>query len=209
MLAGGKGTRMGNETPKILTKIDNNTILDYQLRYFRSYTWINKIILSLGHRADEIISYVNKNYPDFNITFSIEKEPLGTGGGTKKALEYSDGKTILLVNGDNIIFMDLNKLRDIKYNAILVSKRRSPFARVIEDDGYAKFEEKPLLPHWTSCGWYVFRKDSVLKYLPDKGSIEYDTIPKMRIRLFKHKWPVYSLNSKKDIDEFRKENSIL
>ena len=77
-----------------------------------------------------------------------------------------------------------------------------PFGRVLEKNGYAVFEEKPVLKDWVSCGWYVFNKQEMLNILPDKGMLEYEVFPKLKLRLFKHEGFWKPLNTRKDILEF-------
>ena len=77
---------------------------------------------------------------------------------------------------------------------------------MIEKDGYAIFDEKPELDDWVSCGWYVLKRDEMLDVLPDKGSIEKDVFPKIKLRVFRHKGFWKTVNTPKDIKEF--EESI-
>jgi len=51
-------------------------------------------------------------------------------------------------------------------------------------------------------GWYVFIKDEIYPLLPDKGSIEYETFPKTKLRIHYHEGFWNTLNSKKDISDF-------
>ena len=205
MLAGGKGSRMDDDLPKALVQTKGKSIIEHQFDYLSNFGNIGKVILSLGHRADEIKEYLKGKSKNLDIHYSIENEPLGTGGGIKKALELSSSEQVLVLNGDNLTNIDLNELSNLGGNAICVAKRRSPYGRVTEnDEGYAEFEEKPIMNDWTSCGWYYFSKSDIMGVLPEKGSLEYDAIPKIKMRLFKHQGYCHSLNSKKDIGEFEK-----
>lgn len=204
ILAGGEGSRMKDSLPKSLVLAKGKPILAHQIDYLLKFDNINKIIFSLGYKGEEIKEYINLNYPSLNVGFSIN-EALGTAGAIKKALiEIPHTDQVLVFNGDNITNINLLELEKFKKNTICVAKRRSPFGKVIEKDGYAIFEEKPILPDWTSCGWYIFNEKDILKYLPDKGSLEYDVFPKLRLKIYKHDGFCWSLNTKKDIKEFEK-----
>ena len=61
-----------------------------------------------------------------------------------------------------------------------------------------------MLNIWVSCGWYFFNRAQILKYLPDKGSLEYDVFPKIKLRVFRHEGFWRTVNTKKDISEFEK-----
>ena len=47
----------------------------------------------------------------------------------------------------------------------------------------------------------------MLKILPDKGMLEYDIFPKIKLRLFKHEGFWKPLNTRKDVEEFE-ENKV-
>jgi len=83
-----------------------------------------------------------------------------------------------------------------------VAHPQLPFGRILEKSGYAIFEEKPILKDWVSCGWYLLNRSEMLKILPDKGMLEYDVFPKIKLRLFKHEGFWRPLNTRKDVDEF-------
>ncbi|MDP2630400.1 MAG: NTP transferase domain-containing protein [Candidatus Uhrbacteria bacterium] len=202
ILAGGKGTRMGEEVPKPLTLVCGKTILDHQLENLLSFSLVEKIILSIGHRAQEIQEYVEGRYPDRDIIFSIEERPLGTGGGLKLAMQKATSARVLVLNGDDITDLPIDALEPLSEHTICVAHPRLPFGRVLERDGYAVFEEKPMLPDWISCGWYCFNREELLCMLPDEGSLEYDVFPKTKLRIYYHEGMWRPLNSKKDIQAF-------
>jgi D-glycero-alpha-D-manno-heptose 1-phosphate guanylyltransferase len=205
ILAGGKGNRMEDVLPKPLVRVKDKTILAYQLDYLLNSKKIEKIILSLGYKADEIIDYVKINFPDYHIDFAVENEPLGTAGAFKLALLKIDSDFVLGLNCDDISDINLESLKNYAYNTICVAHPRLPFGLIKEENGYATFEEKPILADWVSCGWYLFNREELLPLLPDKGSLEYDVFPKLKLKLFKHEGFWRPLNTKKDLIEFETE----
>lgn len=203
ILAGGKGSRMGGDVPKPLTSVLGKTILDHQLEYLFSFPVIEKIILSLGYRAQEIQEYVLAHYPENCILFSIEDRPLGTGGGLKQGMKHAITQRVLVVNCDDITNIPIDALEVLPEHTICVAHPRLPFGRVLEKDGYAVFDEKPILPEtWVSCGWYCFNREELLHVLPDEGSLEYDVFPKIKLHMYRHEGIWRPLNSKKDIQAF-------
>ena len=60
ILAAGKGTRMKSETPKVLHKIFDKTLLGYVLDSIKSFS--DEAFVIVGHKAEEVTEYVNKNY---------------------------------------------------------------------------------------------------------------------------------------------------
>ena len=61
-----------------------------------------------------------------------------------------------------------------------------------------------MLDIWVSCGWYFFNRKEILKHLPDKGMLEFDVFPKIKLRVFKHEGFWRTVNTKKDIAELEK-----
>ena len=206
VLFGGKGTRMNSELPKALILVNAKPLIDYTLHYLLTQKNIDRIILALGYKSEEVVHYVSQKYQNKKIEFSIEKEPLGTAGAVKQALTKSASDFILVQNGDDLTNMNLKELEEKKASTICVGRQRSHFGKVTEQQGYAVFEEKPFLEYWVNAGWYVFERKELSKILPDKGSLEYDVFPKMKLRIHYHKGFWGTANSKKDIEELEKIN---
>jgi len=204
ILAGGKGSRMEDSLPKALVQVKEKPILSYQIEYLSNK--IDKIILALGFKAQQIIDYVQKNYPDKNIEFSVEDKKLGTGGAIKKALALVSSPKVLVLNCDDITNINIKELEQLRENTICVAHPQLPFGLVKEKNGYAVFTEKPTLSDWTSCGWYLFNKKKIINLLPDVGNIETEVFPYIKLKLYKHQGFWRSFNTKKDIEEFEKEN---
>lgn len=202
ILAGGAGNRMESSCPKAIVEAKGKPIIAWQLDYLLGSENIEKIVLALGFGAEEIIAFVEKNYPQERIAFSVEKEPLGTAGALKNALRETKSDFVLAFNCDDLADISLQELGKARENTICVAHPRLPFGRVLEKKGFAVFEEKPLLQEWVSCGWYLFKKAGLLKFLPEKGSLEYDVFPKLKMKMYCHKGFWKALNTKKDILEF-------
>ena len=200
IFAGGKGTRMDDALPKVLVVTKGKPILSYPLDYLLPK--VEKIVLAIGHRADEIKAFVTEKYPGKNIVFSIEDEPLGTGGALKQALQQTTSEKVLVLNADDVTDIDPEQVQQNGESTICVTHPRLPFGLVSEKDGYAVFEEKPILDNWVSCGWYVFNREEILPLLPNNGSIEYEVFPKMKLRIYKHEGFWAPLNSKKEVKDF-------
>jgi len=201
IIAGGEGNRMGSELPKALVVVRGKPILAWQLDYLFN-SGIEKIVLAIGYKAQEIVDYVKDNHKSKQIDFTIEKDLLGTAGGLKLAVQKCDSEFVVALNCDDITNIDIGKLGEQKENTICVTHPQLPFGRISERGGYAIFEEKPMLKDWVSCGWYLLNRNEMLKILPDKGMLEYDVFPKLRLRLFEHEGFWKPLNTKKDVVEF-------
>ena len=108
ILAGGFGTRLQSviqDVPKPMAPVCGEPFLNYQLKYLSHYG-IKHIVFSVGYLHDKIISYYQNQYEGLTIDYVIEKEPMGTGGGIRMALESCNEEHVLVLNGDS--FFDVN-----------------------------------------------------------------------------------------------------
>jgi NDP-sugar pyrophosphorylase family protein len=210
ILCGGKGMRLYPitvEIPKALVDINGKTLIDRQIEWLKSYG-VEKIILACGHRWEKLKEHIEKKYSgksDTEFVYSVEEEPLGTGGAIKKAMENVENVECVVLNVDDMNDVDLNKLYDLGPNAVCLSQLRSPFGIVHFKDGWiTKFEQKPLLKDvWVNIGVYLLRKD-LMKILPEKGAIETEVFPKIKLKAYKHTGFWVTVNTKKDIEEAEK-----
>jgi D-glycero-alpha-D-manno-heptose 1-phosphate guanylyltransferase len=110
ILAGGFGTRLQsvvNDLPKPMAQVNGQPFLNYQLLYLKHFG-IQRVILSVGHLHEKITDHYKNEFEGLEIDYTIEKEPLGTGGGIRMALEKCKGDQVLILNGDSFFDIDLN-----------------------------------------------------------------------------------------------------
>lgn len=108
ILAGGFGTRLQSvvaDRPKPMALVCDKPFLHYLFQYLKHYK-IQKVILSVGHKAEMIQEYFGEKYDEIIIDYAVEKEPMGTGGGIRMAMEKCNEKEVLVLNGDS--FFDIN-----------------------------------------------------------------------------------------------------
>src|SRR5205809_170840 len=112
ILAGGLGTRLRSvvsDLPKCMAPINGKPFLSYVVDYFKTQG-VENFIFSLGYKHEVIEEYLNTQYSTFNIQYSIEEEPLGTGGAIKKACCYAIEKNVLVANGDTLFKVNTSTL---------------------------------------------------------------------------------------------------
>jgi D-glycero-alpha-D-manno-heptose 1-phosphate guanylyltransferase len=103
ILAGGLGTRLReavSEVPKSMAPVNGRPFLDYLLAYLAHHD-VRKVILAVGYKAGSIITHYGEKYD-----YSVEDEPLGTGGAVRQALGLSNEKETLVLNGDSFFDID-------------------------------------------------------------------------------------------------------
>tara|TARA_B100000886_G_C20291522_1_gene435641 strand:- start:37 stop:771 length:735 start_codon:yes stop_codon:yes gene_type:complete len=104
ILAGGFGTRLGSITsqcPKPMLEVQDKPFLEHLLIGLEK-KGIKKVIFAVSYLYNDIINYFGKEYKSLNISYSIEPEPLGTGGALIKALEKVTCNNVWLLNGDTL-----------------------------------------------------------------------------------------------------------
>ncbi len=116
ILAGGLGTRLRSvlsDVPKPLAPINGRPFLEYQFDYWIAQG-IRRFILSVGYKHELIQAHFGNSYTGAEILYSVEKEPLGTGGGLLLALQklLTPGP-FLILNGDTFFAVSLAALKQL------------------------------------------------------------------------------------------------
>jgi mannose-1-phosphate guanylyltransferase / phosphomannomutase len=175
ILAGGKGTRMGDltrEIPKPLLPLAGKSILEYQIDLAKRYGH-NDIILLTGYQGRKISDYFGKGSKwGVSIRYHQETVPLGTGGALRAIEEMLDD-SFLVLYGDIVINMDLDWLaafhRRKKTCATLVVHPNShPYdsdlLEMDHNDYITAFHRKPHEPgrcyrNLVNAGVYLFSRE--------------------------------------------------
>ena len=173
ILAGGKGTRLSSvikDIPKPMATISGKPFLEILIELFEN-KGIDHFIISVGHLSDYIIDYFKQRKLNVKITFSVEKEPLGTGGAIRLAMNKIKGDFALILNGDsyfNVELNDLNLIQDVKKPTIFCRYVNdvSRYGKVIVNGNkIEKFAEKNSNgPGIINGGVYIFPKKILEKY---------------------------------------------
>ena len=153
ILAGGLGTRLRSvvsDLPKCMAPVAGKPFLHFVIEYLINQG-VNRFIFSVGYKSEMIIDYVNEQYPELNKQFSIEAEPLGTGGAVKLACSLATEKDVLILNGDTLFKINVEWVSDFHTSCdadcTLALKPMNNFDRygVVElndDASIASFQEK-------------------------------------------------------------------
>lgn len=112
ILAGGKGTRLQEvvkDLPKPMADVAGRPFLEWILDWLNESN-VDRVVLSVGYKADTIISHFGENYKNLTIVYSIEDRPLGTGGAIKASLAKCESESVLIINGDTYFDIDLSMI---------------------------------------------------------------------------------------------------
>ena len=156
ILAAGKGTRMKSNTPKVLHKIMDKTLLGYVLDNVKNISEESFVIV--GHHAEEVEKFVSENYE--NARTVLQTPQLGTGDAVSKACPFlKDYKgLVLILCGDTPLIKEETLKEFIEYHnsqksdlTVMSAIFDNPanYGRIIrENDGTLKciVEEKDATP---------------------------------------------------------------
>ena len=201
ILAGGFGTRLKSvisDIPKPLAPINGKPFLQYLMDFLNSRDDIvDNVVLSLGYMPDKVINHFNGRYKDINIIYSVEKEPLGTGGAVKQALNYIRSEDVFILNGDTFFNIDLKSMSQFYFSSgselVTALKKmdnaeRYGFVEIDESFRIINFsEKKDNKSGYVNGGVYIAKKDIFKRFsTKDKFSFEKDFIEKYfkKIKLF-------------------------
>tara|TARA_B100000989_G_C19526538_1_gene467199 strand:- start:752 stop:1936 length:1185 start_codon:yes stop_codon:yes gene_type:complete len=183
ILAGGKGTRLGNltnKTPKPLLKINNKKFLDYLIFDIARFGF-KKIVIVAGYKGSQFLSYKNKRILDTKIDLFIERKLNGTSGAIYK-IKNKIQSDFFIFNGDtlfNFNYLDLLSLsKKIKLYKIYLSLRKE-LCKDLNRYNNFKFSNKKLIAVKKKIGKNIlinggiaFCKKSILKDIHKFGDLE-------------------------------------
>lgn len=190
ILSGGKGTRLQSvikDIPKTMADVNGTPFLETTLQWLNSFN-INKVILAVGYKKEYIKKYFGNNYKNINLIYSEEEEPLGTGGAIKKALKECVDDNVIVMNGDVLARVDLNKMyeKHLSLGSVMTIavKEMTNFDRFgvvkFNKDRITRFEEKKYVEKgFMNTGIYIMNKDIFENKIENKSfSIENDYLSK-------------------------------
>lgn len=194
IMAGGEGIRLRPLTiscSKPLLPVVNRPLIEHSVNYLKKYG-ITDITVSLFYQPDDIIERLGGGSPtSVNLRFSIEKKPLGTAGGVKKAIGKTGTRTIV-ISGDTVSDIPLDELIDFhesrksEFTAALVnSERPEDYGVAVTDSSMriTSFQEKPASGSAASCtvntGIYIIEPHILNEFVIESERCDFsiDLIP--------------------------------
>lgn len=189
ILAGGRGTRLGALTetvPKPMLPVNGRPFLAFLLDALAGQG-ISRVILSVGYRHHRVRAHFGGRYRDLRLDYVIEEQPLGTGGGTRLALQSAGADPVFVLNGDTLFAVplaEMSAMRDRERADLVLALRRvrdgGRYGSVLETDGrIVGFAEKAA--HGDAVvngGVYLFGRRDLLDSFPaGPASLELDMMP--------------------------------
>jgi mannose-1-phosphate guanylyltransferase len=176
ILAAGLGTRLRPLTlsrPKVLMPIQNRPLLHWVVDYLKG-AGAEAVILNAHHLSHVLIAHVDAQ--DFGIPLRVRVEGtlLGTGGGIRNVADFWDHRPFVVMNGDILSGVDLQKVLDghLQRRAlatlVLTDEPRFNQVELGADGGILRFRGGPSDSSLAFTGIQVLNPQ-VLKFIPAEG----------------------------------------
>ena len=167
ILAGGQGTRMGEETqlrPKPLVEVGGRPIVWHILKLYQHYGF-NDFIICAGYAGDMLADHFARE-KDENWRVQVVDTGLhtATGGRLKRIRHLLGDETFCMTYGDGVADVDLKSLLEFhrthrKLVTVTAVQPTLPFGVInfhTLAGGTVGFEEKPRLHAvWVNSGFFV------------------------------------------------------
>ncbi len=188
ILAGGFGTRLKKlklDVPKPMVEVGGRPFLEYLL-LFLHHQGVERVILSVGYRGEVIRKYFGDIFRGMWIDYSVEENPLGTGGGVRKAMTLCREEQVWVLNGDTFFAVNLPEMfafhiREKAAVTLAGKKMKNPgrYGLVGYDETMRirAFREKdPAAREGVINGgvYLINKKEFLAKPLPEVFSMEHD-----------------------------------
>jgi D-glycero-alpha-D-manno-heptose 1-phosphate guanylyltransferase len=186
VLAGGLGTRLRStvpDLPKPMAPINGRPFLALLLEYL-SEQGVDDLILSVGYKHEVIQDYFGAGNSSQRVRYSVEDNPLGTGGAIRKALELVQCDPVFVVNADTFVRLDYRTMWSMHqaqalslYMAVARVEDTARYGRVAVRDGrVVEFGEKGIGgPGLINAGVYLVSRELFTGCdLPERFSLEQD-----------------------------------
>jgi NDP-sugar pyrophosphorylase family protein len=178
ILAGGLAVRLGDlarNRPKSLIEVAGKPFLEHQLEFLRK-AGLTEVVLCIGHLGEQI----RRRFGDgaefgVNITYSVEKEMLGSAGALKNAEALLED-VFYTMYGDSYLFLDFAStmryfLSQNKLALMTVYRNQNRYDRsntAITGNLVTKYTKQDRTQDmvYIDYGANIFRKE-VLKMVPE------------------------------------------
>lgn len=195
VLAGGLGTRLKprfGDLPKPLAPLGGRPFLARQLEWLAA-RGVSRAVILAGYGAEQVRAALGDGRAlGLALEYSVEPEPLGTGGALRLAAGFVDGPA-LVVNGDTLGECDPWTLERDRWErgalgAVALYRVGDAAGRGrVEHAGgrVSRFVEKDAGhrgPAWVNGGQYAF-SPALWRHLPEgSSSLERDVLPELAAR---------------------------
>jgi len=184
VLAGGLGTRLRsivNGMPKPMAPVHGRPFLALVLDQLVD-AGFKTVILAVGYRHEVIRAHFGDSFRGLALRYSVESEPLGTGGAMRLACLHADAPEVFVLNGDTYLELNFRSMLDAHVRAsasFSMAVCHVPdvdrYGALELDDGLVRaFCEKGRSgPGWINGGTYILGPELRARLRP-KGAFSFE-----------------------------------
>jgi len=166
VLVGGLGTRLRSvvsDIPKPMAAVHARPFLAFVLDRLVDCGFTD-VVLATGYRHEALHGHFGNSYRGLNVAYSIETEPLGTGGAVRLALDHVGPQNVFVMNGDTYLELDFDAMlaahdsaRALVTLAVCHVSDAARYGTIdLRGDIAQHFIEKgPSGPGWINAGTYI------------------------------------------------------
>jgi len=194
ILAGGQGTRLRPltyERPKPIVPLLNVPFLAYQLALLKRHG-VTDVVLSCSYMVEQVEQAMGDGRRwGVRLRYAVEKEPLGTAGGVRNAVDPGGGGLVVVLNGDVLTDADLGAM--LRFHRATGSRASLYLTPVPDPSAYGlvelgntgqilRFIEKPspdqITTNTINAGVYLLDRELLARIPTDRAvSIEREFFP--------------------------------
>ena len=181
LLAGGFGTRLqeiAKGVPKPIVQLSSGeTAIESLMTSLVEASMPLEFVVCVGHGAEQIMKKLGDNHLGTPIVYSLEDEPLGTGGAVLNALPKIKTEQFLKLNTDT--FFDFRQIAKVVPNvreqvAFISSHTDSndQFDGLVQGDEKVQLIDRRANPNNAILGAYFLKKATFCNVAVEKCSLE-------------------------------------
>lgn len=190
ILAGGFGTRLAQvvkEVPKPMAPVAGRPFLQYVADDLIGQG-VDRMLFAVCYKRETIMDFFGGNYRGVDIAYSVEREPLLTGGAIRQAVKDCREERVFVINGDTFFAVDLKAMRHFSEKtgkkvtiAVKGMQDFSRYGKVEINDAMevTAFHEKQFCKQgYINGGVYDIKRAALADY-PAKFSMETECFPEL------------------------------
>jgi D-glycero-alpha-D-manno-heptose 1-phosphate guanylyltransferase len=191
VLCGGLGTRLGEltrYTPKPMLTVAGRPFIAHVLDHLVIHG-VDGLVLAVSFEWEKLRSFVGDAWRGVPVAYSVEKMPLGTGGGIAHAMRQENLTNAVVVNWDTLIMEDPRKLQacvqdgdELALTVVHVDQANRYGTVAIDLAGkLAGFSEKGVNKSgWVNAGMYSISRNVFDDMKSQAFSFEHDILAQRR-----------------------------
>lgn len=191
IMCGGAGLRLRSvigQAPKPMAEVAGRPFLELLLRQLRR-NGLERVILAVGYQWEAIQSQFQDRAFGLDLKYSVESQPLGTGGALRLAADLVGSENVVALNGDSYTDADLAAFTNAHRESaadlsviVVASDGRGDCGSVTlaEDRAVVSFQEKPgpLGVAYINAGIYMMTRRLLFEIPAGNRSLEQELVPR-------------------------------